>query len=273
MITFLALFLVFYLWHGMGITIGYHRLLSHRAFRCKSFFEYFWVIGAYLAFQGSPIWWAAIHRAHHRYSDTNLDPHTPRKGLPYALLGWLFDSSYLPHLNLAVHCKDLVKNDFYKALEPRRIIHPNALNLIANLAYRFLLWRLFGWTVLWANVAASIGVFMMPQFLNIACHLPKLGYKNFPTNDDSVNVWWVSVLALGDGWHNNHHAFPGSSRGGVRSHEFDISWQMIRLGKLCGFVSEANEPPKMLRYTRARKTGATARLRRRKKLAAKQQVA
>ena len=70
---------------------------------------YLLVIGGYLSFQGSPIWWAAIHRAHHRNSDTDLDQHTPRKGLAYAALGWLFDSSYLPQLNLAVHCKDLVQ--------------------------------------------------------------------------------------------------------------------------------------------------------------------
>src|SRR5277367_4263166 len=119
MLTFMALFLFFYLWHGLGITIGYHRLLAHRALRAAPLFEYIFVIGGYLAFQGSPIWWAAIHRAHHRYSDTDLDPHTPKKGLKYALLGWLFDTSYLADLNLATHCKDLIKNDFYRRLEPR----------------------------------------------------------------------------------------------------------------------------------------------------------
>lgn len=243
MVTFLALFFVFYLWHGMGITIGYHRLLAHRAFRCEKPFEYFWVIGGYLAFQGSPIWWAAIHRAHHRYSDTNLDPHTPKKGLKYALFGWLFDNSYLPQLNLAVHCKDLIKNDFYRRLEPRgNIAYANVLNLALNVVYRLLLLWLFGWTVFLANLVASIGVFMIPQLLNVACHLPKLGYKNFPTDDDGVNVWWVGILALGEGWHNNHHAFPGSSRTGLLPHEIDLSWQMIRAAKFCGLVTDANDP-------------------------------
>jgi len=137
-----------------------------------------------------------------------------------------------------------------------------------------LLWKLFGPTVLWANVTASIGVFMIPQLLNVACHLPKLGYKNFrTTNDDSVNVWWVGILALGDGWHNNHHAFPGSSRSGIRLHEFDLSWQTIRLGKLLGLVTEYNEPDNMLQLVRTRKAGAVARLRRLKQLASNQKAA
>ena len=242
MVTFLLLFLVFFLWHGLGVTLGYHRLLAHRSFRCRAAFEYFLVIGAYLAFQGSPIWWAAIHRAHHRYSDTELDPHTPKKGIAYAALGWLFDSSYLPKLNLAANSKDLVKNDFYRMLEPRGVIHPNLLNLVVNIAYRVLLLALFGWTVFWANVAASYFVFAIPQVVNVVCHLPKLGYRNFPATDDSVNVWWCAIISLGDSWHANHHAFPGSSRHGVRQHEFDISWQVLRLAKFCGLVTELNEP-------------------------------
>lgn len=273
MLAFLALFLLFYLWHRLGITIGYHRLLSHRSFRCRPSLEYFLVIGAYLAFQGSPIWWAAIHRAHHRYSDTELDPHTPGKGLMYAAFGWLFDSSYLPHLNLAVHCKDLIKNDFYRRLEPRGIIHPNGLNLVLNIVYRGLLLALFGWTVFWANVAASIACFLIPQLVNVVCHLPKFGYRNFRTTDDSANVWWASIISLGGSWHNNHHAFPGSSRHGVRAHELDLSWQVIRLAKFCGLVTSINEPDRMLRLRRPRNSGAMARLHRRKQFAAKHQIA
>jgi fatty-acid desaturase len=274
LITFLVCFLVFFLWHGFGVTIGYHRLLSHRSFRCRPFFEYFLVVGAYLAFQGSPIWWAAIHRAHHRYSDTDLDPHTPRKGVRYALLGWLFDTSYLPTLNLAASCKDLIKDDFYRMLEPRRGIHPNALNLLICLAYRGLLLAFFGWTVFWANMAASFFVFAIPQLINVVCHLPKVGYQNFRTGDDSRNVWWLSAVSLGDGWHNNHHAYPGSTRHGVAKHEFDPSWQFIRFAQFCGLVTGVNEPEDMMqRVRRPRKVGALARLQRLQKLTAPQRIA
>ncbi len=274
MLTFCTWFLFFYLWHGFGIAIGYHRYLAHRSFRCRPIFEAVIVSGGYLAFQGSPLWWAAIHRAHHRYTDTDRDPHTPRKGVRYALLGWLFDTSYLPHLNLATHCKDLVKNKFYKALEPRGgIIHANALNLLFNIVYRALILYFFGWLVFWANIAASVATFMMPQLLNVACHLPHLGYKNFPSDDDGVNIWWVSVLALGEGWHNNHHAYPGSSRAGIRPYEFDLCFQTLRLAKVLGLVLELNEPAKMMRLNRSRKAGATERLRRRRQAVSLKTVA
>jgi len=268
--AFIILFLLFYLWHGLGITIGYHRLLSHRALRCKPLFEYLLVAGGYLAFQGPPIWWAAIHRAHHRYADTPLDPHTPLKGMHYALLGWLFDNrSYLSKMNLARTCKDLLSNDFYRMLEPKSpFINGVGLCLMMNIAYRVLLFSVFGATVFWANLASSVCVFMIPQLLNVACHLPKLGYKNFPTTDDGVNVWWVGILGLGEGWHNNHHAYPGSARTGLRAHELDISWYVIRLARHIGLVTYANEPNRMLRLLRPRRPKAVARLRRIKLYAA-----
>jgi sn-1 stearoyl-lipid 9-desaturase len=248
MATFLALFVIFYLWHGFGITIGYHRLLAHRSFRCNKFFEYFFVVGGYLAYQGPPIWWSAIHRGHHKYADTDLDPHTPRKGLRHALIGWAFDTKNYLHLGLGTMCKDLVKNRFYMMLEHgNSVVGGRPLCIIVNFAYRLLLLALFGWTVFWANVAASIGVFAIPQLLNVVCHLPKLGYKNFTTDNDGVNVWWVGLLGLGEGWHNNHHAYPGSSRSGVLPHEFDLSWQVIRLSKFFGWVIDANEPAAMMR--------------------------
>ena len=94
-IQFLVAFALFYTWHIMGVTIGYHRLLSHKAFKCPKFVEYFWVLGGYLAFQGSPIWWAAMHRAHHRYTDLPLDPHTPLlSGWRYAYYGWIKEPDY-----------------------------------------------------------------------------------------------------------------------------------------------------------------------------------
>ena len=101
---------------------------------------------------------------------------------------------------------------------------------------------LFGWSVFWANIIASIFCFLIPQLVNVVCHLPQAGYQNFRTSDDSRNVWWISILSLGDSWHNNHHAFPGSSRHGVRPHELDLSWQTIRLAKLCRLVTSVNEP-------------------------------
>src|SRR4051812_27223070 len=89
MIEFAVAFAFFYIWHMLGVTIGYHRLLSHRSFTCSKLVEYFWILPGYLAFEGSPVWWATIHRAHHRYVDTPLDPHSPRFGWKQAHSGWI----------------------------------------------------------------------------------------------------------------------------------------------------------------------------------------
>jgi stearoyl-CoA desaturase (delta-9 desaturase) len=94
-------------------------------------------------------------------------------------------------------------------------------------AYRLVLFALFGWVPALASLLAGIAVLQIPLMLNVFCHIPKLGYKNYPGVDDSVNVWFVGLLALGEGWHNNHHAYPGSARTGMRFFEFDLSWLVI----------------------------------------------
>src|SRR5437870_1783761 len=96
MCYFLAILVMSYDWHMLGTTIGYHRLLSHRSFRCAKLVEYFFVFGGYLGFEASPIWWASMHRAHHRYTEQPLDPHSPRFGWKNAYNGWIFKSSKYP---------------------------------------------------------------------------------------------------------------------------------------------------------------------------------
>lgn len=242
LITFLLTFLLFYAWHMMGVTIGYHRLLSHRSFRCAKIAEYFWVLGGYLAFEGSPIWWATIHRAHHRYTDTPLDPHAPKFGWMNAYYGWIFHSSYPCHIAPEVQGKDLVKDPLYRFLEQDgHWERAHALAVIINLGLRVILFFCFGWTVALASLLAAGLVQQVPLLLNVVCHIPKLGYKNFKTDDDSVNVWWVAALTAGEGWHNNHHAFPGSARSGFKHYEIDPSWLVIRLMKSIGLVDWLHE--------------------------------
>lgn len=242
MISFLCIFLLFYMWHGMGITIGYHRLLSHRSFTCPKFVEYFWMIGGLLAFEGSPIWWSAIHRAHHRYVDTPLDPHSPKDGAGHAYFGWMLENEYPKHINPQLQCKDLINDPFYLFLEQGGDLRrAHALNFAIGITFRILLYFCFGWKVLLANVLATVMVFQVPLLLNLFCHIPKLGYKNFATPDDSVNVWWVGILAMGEGWHNNHHAYPGSARSGLLFKEFDLSWLTIKLLRSMGLITWLNE--------------------------------
>jgi sn-1 stearoyl-lipid 9-desaturase len=243
MLEFLIIFVGLYIWHALGITIGYHRLLSHRSFSCPKFVEYFWVLAGYLAFEGSPIWWASMHRAHHRWVDTPLDPHSPRYGLKNAYTGWLAYAHYPEHIKPEEQCKDLLKDPLYRFLEQGGDLHKgHAIGFAFGFGVRAVLWALFGWQVALASLLAGLAVLQIPLMLNVFCHIPKLGYKNFTGEDDSVNVWWVAVLAMGEGWHNNHHAFPGSAQSGIRKHEFDLSWVLIRLMKKFNLVQRITVP-------------------------------
>lgn len=243
LLTFFIALLLFYVWHIMGVTIGYHRLLSHRSFKCSKLVEYFWVLGGYLAFEGSPIWWATIHRAHHRYTDDKLDPHSPRnKGWFDAYYGWIFHSSYPAHIEPETQAKDLTCDPLYRFLEQGGNWHrAHVLAVAFCIAFRLFLLLLCGWPIALASLLAGGLVQQVPLLLNVVCHIPKLGYKNYQTGDDSVNVWWVALLTAGEGWHNNHHAFPGSARSGLRPFEIDMSWLTIRLMKSLRLVDWVHE--------------------------------
>src|SRR4030095_7281149 len=239
---FLSTFVLSYLWHGMGTTIGYHRFLSHRSFKCPKLVEYFWVLGGYLAFEGSPLWWAAMHRAHHHYTDTPLDPHSPRYGLKNAYYGWMTDKTYPAHVDPKHLCPDLVTDPLYRFLDQGGKWHnAHALAAVTGLLFRAGLWGMFGWRVALAHALAGVTMVQIPLLLNVVCQTPKMGYKNDARDDDSVNVWWVALLAHGEGWHNNHHAFPGSARSGLKPHEFDLSWLTLRLLRSVCLVSSMNE--------------------------------
>lgn len=241
MFEFLGLYLLFYVWHGMGVTVGYHRLLSHRSFSCLKAVEYFWVAGGYLAFEGSPIWWATIHRAHHRYDDTPRDPHSPRYGLFNAHIGWLMHRGYQDYMDPEEHAKDLVSDPVYRFLEQGGNWHrAHILAFALGVAFRLGILLCFGWIPALASLLAGFAVLQIPLMLNVVCHIPKLGYKTYAVNDDSVNVWWVSLLAFGEGWHNNHHASAGSARTGMKPFEIDPSWLTIVAMKKLGLVQRVN---------------------------------
>ncbi len=236
MTLFLLVFLVSYFWHGLGVTVGYHRLLAHRSFRCSKALEYFLVLGGYLGFQGSPIWWTSVHRVHHKHADTTGDIHSPKVGKFHAYMGWMMDDIEIP---VAEVSSDLCKDQIYVFLD--RI--DERYKMIINFAFRALLLALFGWQVALASLLAGTVVLQFPLLLNLFCHLPRLGYKNFASNDEAVNVWWVALLTLGEGWHNNHHVHPSSPRMGLTSREFDPSWIVISALHKVGWIARLNPQP------------------------------
>jgi fatty-acid desaturase len=242
MTEFAVWFCLFWVWHVLGISIGYHRFLAHRSFRCPKAVEYFFVAGGYLAFESSPIWWATLHRAHHRHVDTALDPHSPRFGNYRAYMGWIFMPKYPEHIDPQLQAPDLVGDPVYKWLERCNDVHGSHLtNSAIGFGTRLVMWILFGWKIALASVLAGLIVQQLPFMTNLLCHKPRLGYKNFEGNDDSVNIWWLSPITLGDNWHNNHHAFPGSARSGFRWFEIDPSWLTIKLLAVLRLVSHVNK--------------------------------
>ncbi len=235
-------FVVFTVWHILGISIGYHRLLAHRSFKCPKFIEYFFVMSGYLAFESSPIWWATLHRAHHRYADTELDPHSPRYGNMRAYTGWIFGREYPAHLNPNEQAKDLVNDPLYRLLDRGNNWHASHLtNSAIGFGSRLIIWWLFGWKIALASILAGLFAQQLPFFLNVVCHKPKLGYKSYDTGDDSVNVWWVGLLWGGEGWHNNHHAYPGCARFGFRWYELDVSWLILKVLQFLKLATNLNE--------------------------------
>lgn len=241
MLEFIVLFAIFYVWHACGITLGYHRGLSHRAYSCPKWVEYFWVLPGFLAFEGSPIWWSTMHRAHHHHVDTELDPHSPRYGVAYAHLGWLAKMSYPSHIDPNVQAKDLICDPVYAFLEQGgnwRKAH--TLSYALNLLFRAAILTFFGWVPALASLLAGLAVQQIPLMLNVLCHLPKWGYKTYAGYDDSVNVWWVGLLAMGEGWHNNHHAAPGSAKSGMAWWELDVSYMILVVMKKLGLVTRMN---------------------------------
>lgn len=247
--AFVISFVLFTVWHVMGVSIGYHRLLCHRSFVTFKPVEYFWVIGGYLALEGSPIWWACMHRAHHRYADTELDPHSPRYGgggwigIKHAFNGWLGKKEYPPHLSPAKQCTDLVNDPLYKFLEADGDLRKMSKRcVVINVLFRFALLPVFGWPVFVGSALALLVGHVLPLGINVLCHLQGFGaYRNFNVKDDSTNVWWYALITGGEAWHNNHHAHPGSARFGLRPLELDSSWFVIKLMRAVGLISRLQE--------------------------------
>jgi len=249
MTLFIIVFIVSYLYHGLGITLGYHRLLSHRSFRVPKWFEHFIVMGGYLAFEGSPIFWVTTHRLHHRFSDHDGDPHSPRDGLWHAFLGWMieptvrYDSEQSKRL-----CADLYNDSFYRFLHLNHTRWHALLCLGFCIAFRLVILALLGPVAVLANVLAAASPFVGALLVNSFGHMPSQGYQNFKTGENSRNVWWIAMLSLGEGWHNNHHAIPHSARHGMTVSEPDLTWEVLKLLRAFRIVSHIRMPDTSSRF-------------------------
>ena len=219
---------------GLGICVGYHRLLTHRSFRCPRALEY--TLALLGSFEGKPIHWVAQHRRHHQYSDQPGDPHSATQGFWWSHMLWLLwvPSKESMEALQRRYAPDLLRVPFYRLLS-RFFVWP-------SVALAVLLFLAGGWPfVVWGMCVRLVFCYHSTWLVNSASH--RFGYRNFPVQDLSTNCWWVALLAYGEGWHNNHHAFPTSARHGMRFWEIDPAYAFIRLLQAVGLAWSLQTPP------------------------------
>jgi len=234
-----------YLTGGVGIALGFHRTLTHRSVRLWKPVEYLTSICGCLALQGSPIEWVATHRAHHAHTDTEGDPHNAHRGFGWSHFLWMV----LPNRNLLSgemkrrYAADLWEQPFYRFLDRYHF----GFTVVLSIA----LYAAGGWSfVVWGIFVRLVLVYQFTWLVNSAAHT--VGYRSFRTDDRSTNCWWVALLGWGEGWHNNHHAFPFSARHGLRWFEFDATWLTIAALRAVRIASDVKLPtPQMLHRLRA----------------------
>src|SRR3954454_15905823 len=234
-ITWQSLVICFVLYwvRFFAIGAGYHRYFSHRAYSTSRFFQFVLAFLAQTSAQKRVLWWADKHRHHHLHSDTEQDVHSPRhKGFMYSHVGWIFARQ---------HAKtDLVKvDDFARYIELRWL---HRLELVPAVTLGVLCFLVAGWSGLvvgffWSTVLVYHATFCINSLAHVC------GTKRYVTGDDSRNNWFLALLAMGEGWHNNHHAYQASVRQGFRWWEIDPTYYILKALSWGGVVWDLKSPP------------------------------
>jgi stearoyl-CoA desaturase (delta-9 desaturase) len=229
----LALLVAMYLPVGLGVTVGFHRLFTHRAFATKRPLQYALAILGMMSVQGSLSHWVADHRKHHAHTDVEGDPHSPHvghesllRGMLHAHMGWLIDSH--GRASRRRYARDIVEDPGLRRISRMFLLWvslglliPTVAGLIGHGGVEGALRGL-----LWGGLVRIFFLHHITWSINSVCHF--LGRRRFDVDDHSTNVGWLAVLSLGESWHHNHHAFPRSARHGLRWWEIDISAMVIR---------------------------------------------
>ncbi len=257
----LVVFAICYAGIGMGITVGFHRLLTHRSFKCNRWLRAFFAALGSAAAEGPVIDWVATHRKHHQFSDEPGDPHSPHTGehhgfrgalagLWHAHLGWVF--SDMEVADEERYAKDLLA-------DPLLVFVNNTFFLwvVAGLALPFGLGVALSGTIdggltalLWGG---AMRIFLMHHAtfsINSLCHF--FGSQDYETTDESRNLRWLAIPTWGEAWHNTHHAFPTSYRHGADRGQIDLSAEFIELLEKVGLVWDVVRIPEEKRHRKAR---------------------
>jgi stearoyl-CoA desaturase (delta-9 desaturase) len=239
-----------------AVTAGYHRYFSHRTFKTSRAFQFFLGLLGTTAVQKGPLWWAALHRDHHRYSDTPKDVHSPVvNGFWWSHVGWFFCTKYNETDFKAI--SDLAKFPELRFLNRYHLLPPISMavglfllgSLLQDAApqlhtsgLQLLTWGFFISTVILAHCTYTV---------NSLAHV--MGRRRFVTGDDSRNNWFIAIITFGEGWHNNHHRYPGSERQGFFWWEIDLSHYVLKMLSWVRLVWDLREPPEEI-YAEAEQT-------------------
>lgn len=224
----------YWLTSSVGVCLGYHRYLTHKSFKLAKPAEFGVLLCSVASGEGSPLMWTATHRLHHQRADQEGDPHSPLEGKWWSHMSWLFVNHskeqrdvlfrrYVPDL-----CDKPIMRFFEKTYGWWLLVFGLAILAIAGLP-----------GLLWVMCVRMAFAYHSTWFVNSATHL--WGYRNYETRDESRNLWWVALLAFGEGWHNNHHAHPAAARAGHQWWEIDMTWWVIRGLQAVGLASNVND--------------------------------
>ena len=245
-----ALLAGMYVLTAFGITIGYHRLFTHKSFKCPRWvYATFNVLGA-MAVEGPVNKWVAMHRCHHQHSDDHADPHSPHHhgsgikgvlhGFFHAHIGWIFrgDPKDLERYNPDLRA-DAMMRFFSWSWGLWSILGLIIPAVIAGLITMSWIGAFLGF--LWGGLVRVLLVHHVTWSINSVCHL--WGRRPYNTKDESRNNWLFGILGMGEGWHNNHHAFPTSARHGLRWYQIDFSYMIIKFLEKIGLAYDVKVPP------------------------------
>ena len=250
---------------SLGVTVGFHRLCTHKSFTSPAWVRYIFAAAGSMAVQGPVIWWCAEHRRHHQHSDTEHDPHSPHMGLDgswgegliatirgafHAHMGWLLSAKTQ---NLSKYTKDLRQDKVVVTVSKQFVPWVVIGFAIPAIVGALVTWSWMGLLLgfLWGGLVRVLLVHHLTWSVNSVCHL--WGSRPFSSRDESRNNPIVGVLGFGEGWHNNHHAFPTSARHGLFWWQLDISYMVIRGLQFVGLARDVRVPDRARIQAKRRK--------------------
>ncbi|WP_427157008.1 acyl-CoA desaturase [Aliinostoc sp. HNIBRCY26] len=226
-----------WLFGSIGICLGYHRLLSHKSFQVPKWLEYAIAFIGALALQGGPIFWVGGHRQHHAHTeDVQLDPYSAKRGFWWSHMLWIFypRAEFFEDEKYEKSAPDLARQPFYRWLD--------RYFLLLQIPLGLLLYALGGWSfVIYGMFVRAVLLWHCTWFVNSATHM--WGYRTFDADDNARNLWWVSIVTYGEGWHNNHHTYPHVAKAGFQWWEIDVTWWSIKLLQTLGLAKKVILPP------------------------------